>query len=108
MRMGVKIEGKTDLHPPPVQHRSDLRQRASVSSLSRSGQETPTRVPDGRFCFLTRLTLRLAASWDCQGLEAAATVAWCSDDTTPSHESVYFLEAVLGRRDVVSDRRRID
>lgn len=47
------------------------------------------------------------ASWGCQELEAAATAAWCSNDTTLSHEAVYFLEAALGLREVVSDRGRI-
>lgn len=48
-----------------------------------------------------------AASWGCQGLEASATAAWCSNDMKLSHEAVYFLEAAVGLRDGVSDRRRI-
>lgn len=47
------------------------------------------------------------ASWACQELKAAATAAWCSNDTTLSHETVYFLEAALELREVVSDRGRI-
>lgn len=41
-----------------------------------------------------------SASRGCQGLEAAATAARCSDDMKLSHETVYFLEAAVGLRDV--------
>lgn len=40
-------------------------------------------------------------------LRQLQTAARCSNDTTLSHETVYFLEAALVLRDVVSDRRRI-